>query len=96
MGMSGGPVTVLVDFTEKCKEKKLKAFSSYPSLSEVLVEYGLDSDGKDSIPLFEPQIHEIQDDNKVFKSCMKEILGRLRSNRTLQPDSLEPCVMNMS
>ncbi|GES92075.1 hypothetical protein GLOIN_2v1572084 [Rhizophagus clarus] len=29
------------------------------------------------------------DDNKVFKRCMEEILGRLRSYGTLQPDSLE-------
>jgi len=27
--------------------------------------------------------------NKVFKRCMEEILGRLRSYGTLQPDSLE-------
>ncbi|RIA79570.1 hypothetical protein C1645_745830 [Glomus cerebriforme] len=32
---------------------------------------------------------EIQDENKVFKRCMEEILGRLRSYGTLQPDSLE-------
>jgi hypothetical protein len=88
-GMKLGPATRLVDFAKECKDKKLKAFSSYLSLSEVLAEYGLDSDDIDSIPLFEPQIHEIQDDNKVFKRCMEEILGRLRSYGTLQPDSLE-------
>ncbi|GES81609.1 hypothetical protein GLOIN_2v1695250 [Rhizophagus clarus] len=42
-----------------------------------------------SIPLFSPPTYEIQDDNKVFKLCMEEVLGRLRSYGTLQPDSLE-------
>jgi hypothetical protein len=42
-GMLGGPATVLADFAKECKEKKLRAFSSYLSLSEVLMEYGLDS-----------------------------------------------------
>jgi hypothetical protein len=87
--LPGGPASNLADFAKECKEKKLKAFSSYLSLSEVLAEYGLGPDGIDSIPLFELQIYEIQDDNKVFKRCMKEILGRLRSYGTLQPDSLE-------
>jgi hypothetical protein len=59
------------------------------SLSEVLAEYGYDSDGIDSIPLFSPPTYEIQDDNKILKRCMEEILGRLRSYGTLQPDSLE-------
>src|ERR1051325_2568438 len=88
-GMLGGPATVLADFAKECKDKKLKAFSSYLSLSEVLAEYGLDSNGIDSIPLFSSSTYEIQDSNKVFKRCMEEILGRLRSYRTLQPDSLE-------
>jgi hypothetical protein len=56
-------------------------------LSEVLAKYSL-SGGIDSIPLFDPQIYEIQDDNKIFKRCMEEILGRLRPYGTLQPDSL--------
>src|SRR5438270_9929472 len=89
INMKGGPAVKLVEFAKECKEKKLKAFSSYLSLSEVLAEYGLDSDGIDSIPLFNPQTHEIQENNKIFKRCMEEILGRLRSYGTLQPDSLE-------
>lgn len=35
-GMPGGPATRLVNFAKECKEKKLRAFSSYLSLSEVL------------------------------------------------------------
>src|SRR6266542_2998743 len=88
-GMSGGPASNIAVFAKECKDKKLKAFSSYLSLSEVLAEYGLDSDGIDSIPLFSPPTYEIQDSNKVFKHCMEEILGRLRSYGTLQADSLE-------
>src|SRR3954454_8941347 len=88
-GLEMGPAMRLTKEVQTLKEKPKRAFSSYLSLSEVLAEYGLDSDGIDSIPLFEPQIHEIQDDNKVFKRCMEEILGRLRSYGILQPDSLE-------
>jgi len=88
-GMPGGPTVKLVDFAKECKEKKLRAFSSYLSLSEVLAEYGYDFDGIDSIPLFSAPTYEIRGDNKILKRCMEEILGRLRSYGTLQPDSLE-------
>src|ERR1043165_2787471 len=71
------------------KEKPKRAFSSYLSLSEVLAEYGPASCGINAIPVFSPPTYEIQDDNKVFKRCMEEILGRLRSYGTLQPVSLE-------
>ncbi|RIA91178.1 hypothetical protein C1645_805353 [Glomus cerebriforme] len=64
--------TLLAKESKTLKEKPKRAFSSYLSLSEVLAEYGLDSDDIDSIPLFEPQIHEIQDDNEVFKRCMEK------------------------
>ena len=88
-GLKMGPAMKLAKEAKTLKEKPKCAFFSYLSLSEVLAEYGLDDDDIDSIPLFEPQIHEIQDDNEVFKRCMEEILGRLRSYGTLQPDSLE-------
>ncbi|PKC58454.1 hypothetical protein RhiirA1_59041 [Rhizophagus irregularis] len=94
-GLEGGPATNLADFAKECKDKKLKAFSSYLSLSEVLAECGLDSDGIDSIPLFSPPTYEIQDSNKVFKRCMEEIFGRLRYG-TFSRIVWRPCVMNMS
>ena len=87
-GMKVGPAISLTEFVKWCK-KKLRAFSSYLSLDEVLKKYDLSSDGIHSIPLFTPKIHKIQDDNKTFKRCIKEILGRLRTYRALQPDSLE-------
>ncbi|GES95075.1 hypothetical protein GLOIN_2v1695250 [Rhizophagus clarus] len=88
-GLKGGPAMRLAKEVQTLREKPKRAFSSYLSLSEVLAEYGHDSDGIDSIPFFSPPTYEIQDDNKVSKRCMEEILGRLRSYGTLQPDSLE-------
>src|ERR1044071_6270375 len=66
IGLKLGPVKALLDKIKALKEKPKRAFSSYLSLSEVLAEYGLDDDDIDSIPLFELQIHEIQNDNEVF------------------------------
>ncbi|GBB86377.1 hypothetical protein RclHR1_12800009 [Rhizophagus clarus] len=88
-GLKGGPAMRLAKEVQTLKEKPKRAFFSYLSLSEVLAKYGLNSDGIDSIPLFSPPTYEIQNDNKVFKRCMEEILGRLRSYGILQPDSLE-------
>src|SRR5205814_10574873 len=51
-GFEIGTAVVLADFAKESKDKKLRSFSSYLSLSEVLAEYGFDSDGIDSIPLF--------------------------------------------
>ena len=35
-GMAGGPASRLADFAKECKEKKLKAFSSYKTKKERL------------------------------------------------------------
>src|ERR1043165_5516241 len=53
-GMAGGPATRLADFAKECKEKKLRAFSSYKSLKEVLEKYGIKSSSITSIPQFTP------------------------------------------
>jgi len=89
VGLALDPATVLVDFAKEWEKKKLRSFSSYLSLSEVLAEYGIESDGLDSIPLFSTPTYKIQDNNEVFKRCVKEILERLRSYGSLQDDSLE-------
>jgi len=47
VGFALGPVTLLA---KVLKEKPKRPFSSYLSLSEVLAEYDLDSDGIDFIP----------------------------------------------
>jgi len=88
-GMLGGPATVLADFAKECKEKKLKAFSSYRSLRDVLADYGYVSDGIEAIPLFSPPAYVIRDDDKYFEECITEINKRLRDYGTLRPDSLE-------
>ena len=87
--MKGGPATRLAKFAKDCKEKKLKAFSSYRSLKEVLKNYGIDSNGTDTIPLFTLQTYEIKDSDKHFEHCMAEILVRLKNYGSLVVDSLE-------
>ena len=54
-GMPGGPATRLVDFAKECKEKKLRAFSTYKTkknLSEVLSKYEIVSGDITRIPQF--------------------------------------------
>ncbi|GBB88620.1 hypothetical protein RclHR1_01520005 [Rhizophagus clarus] len=84
-----GPASRLMDFAKECKEKKLRAFSTYKSLREVLTKYDIGGNGTDTIPLFSLQTHEIQDDNKHFEHCIAEILVRLKNYGTLVVDSLE-------
>ncbi len=68
--MPGEPALRLADFAKECKDKKLRAFSTYRSLKEVLEKYGLASEGTEIIPLFTPQIHEIT------KSQTRTVYGR--------------------
>ena len=53
-GMAGGPASRIADFAKECKEKKLRAFSSYKSLKEVLKKYGIDGNGIGTIRQFPP------------------------------------------
>ena len=52
----------------------------------MLVKYGIDSNGMDTVPLFSLQTHEIQDSDE---HCTAEILVRLKNYRTLVVGSLE-------
>ncbi|CAG8614303.1 7225_t:CDS:2 [Funneliformis caledonium] len=88
-GMPGGPAKRLVKFAKECKDKKLRAFSTYRSLKEVLEKYDLASEGTEIIPLFTPRIHEIPDENKHLELCMADIKLRLKSYGTLVMTSLE-------
>lgn len=63
----------LVNFAKKCKDKKLRAFSTYHSLKEVLEKYSLISEGTEIIPFFTPKIHKIPDNNKHLKLYMANI-----------------------
>ena len=87
-GFKGGPATRLVKFIAELKETKLRAFSSYVNLKEVLERYNLNSEGIGSIPLFQLPTSKIKKDEH-FDHCIAEILVRLRSYGTLQADSLE-------
>ncbi|GBB98479.1 hypothetical protein RclHR1_03240004 [Rhizophagus clarus] len=87
-GMPGGPTIKLVDFSKECKEKLLRAFSTYRSLKEVLEKYDLASEGTEIIPLFTPRIHEIPDENKHLELCMADIKLRLKSYGTLESEDL--------
>jgi len=88
-GMLGRPTKRLANFAKECKKKKLKAFSSYRSLKEVLIRYGLKSEGTNKILLFSLQTHEIQEFDKHFEHCIAEILVRLKNYGTLVMNSLE-------
>ncbi|CAG8642239.1 520_t:CDS:2, partial [Funneliformis caledonium] len=73
----------------ECKKKKLKPFSSYRSLKEVLAKYDLVSEGTEVIPLFTPQIHKVPDDNKHLELCMADIKLQLQNYGMLVITSLE-------
>jgi hypothetical protein len=73
-GMKGGPAKNLSKFAKDCKEKKLKAFSSYRSLKEVLKDYDIESEGIEAIPLFTPPTYEIRNDDKYFEGSNDEMV----------------------
>jgi hypothetical protein len=57
VGLGLGPATILVDFAKECREKKLRALSSYKTkkdLSEVLQKYGIYGNGIKAISQFPP------------------------------------------
>jgi len=53
-GLEMGPAMRLAKEVQTLKEKPKRAFSSYRSLSEVLVKYDINSDSITSIPQFAP------------------------------------------
>ena len=57
-GLARGPAMRLMKFAKECKDKKLRAFSSYKTkkeLSEVLEKYGIVSGDITRIPQFIPR-----------------------------------------
>ncbi|GES97943.1 hypothetical protein GLOIN_2v1684954 [Rhizophagus clarus] len=66
-GLKIGPAVTLAKFAKECKEKKLRAFSSYRSLEEVLEKYGIRSNSITSIPQFEPATHTVDENSAEFK-----------------------------
>jgi len=73
VGLGLGPAMRLVKFSKECKEKKLKVFSTYRSLKEVLAEYDFASEGTEIIPLFTLRIRKIPDENKHLELYMADI-----------------------
>ncbi|RIA96787.1 hypothetical protein C1645_814816 [Glomus cerebriforme] len=63
-GFKGGPATLLTKEAKTLKEKLKRAFSSYHSLKEVLVKYGIDSNGIGNICQFLPAIYKLEDDDE--------------------------------
>ncbi|GBC03291.1 hypothetical protein RclHR1_05050016 [Rhizophagus clarus] len=88
-GMKGGPAVILADFAKECKEKKLRAFSTYRSLKEVLKKYGIDGNGIGTIRQFPPPTYKLKDDDEELVQCIKEIKRRLGNMGTLLADSNE-------
>ncbi|RIB17677.1 hypothetical protein C2G38_2186666 [Gigaspora rosea] len=88
-GFSFGPVERIVNFAKECSERKRQKYSSIRSLRDVLKDYGVDSDDISRIPSFEPQTHEIQDNDEYFQNCINNILIRIKIYGTLSPNSNE-------
>ncbi|GBB98538.1 hypothetical protein RclHR1_32550003 [Rhizophagus clarus] len=82
-GMPGGPAKRLADFAKECKERKLKAFSSYKTkadLEKVLQEdYKISSGDITLIPQFKPVTCLVDENSPEFKLCIDDILRRIRN-----------------
>ncbi|CAG8825674.1 24342_t:CDS:2, partial [Gigaspora margarita] len=69
-GLRGGSAERLANFAKKYSEWKRHKYSSIKSFKDVLKDYSIDSDNISKIPLFEPQIHDIKDNDKYFQNCI--------------------------
>ncbi|PKC04053.1 hypothetical protein RhiirA5_422817 [Rhizophagus irregularis] len=91
-GMKLGPATTLVEFAKECKERKLRAFSSYKTkkdLSEVLRKYGIDGNGIGAISQFPPKTYSLENEDKELKQCIRELKRRLSNMGSVVADSNE-------
>ncbi|KAF0391238.1 hypothetical protein F8M41_010768 [Gigaspora margarita] len=86
-GLRDGPAERLADFAKEYCERKRHKYSSIKSLKDVLKDYSIDSDNISKIPLFEPQIHDIEDNDKYFQNCISNILIRIKSYGSLATNS---------
>ncbi|PKK68363.1 hypothetical protein RhiirC2_782351 [Rhizophagus irregularis] len=79
-GMKLGLVKRLVKFTKECKDKKLRAFSTYKTkkdLRKVLRKYEINSSEITKIPPFELKPVEIDNKNEELEQCITEIKRRM-------------------
>ncbi|CAG8517783.1 6909_t:CDS:2 [Dentiscutata erythropus] len=88
-GMLGGPATRIVDFIKELSKRKLKAFSSYKSLKEVLKKYDIDGNGIGTIRQFSPKTYTLKDEDDELQQCIREIKRRLGNMGTVLADSNE-------
>ena len=56
LGLTFGPASALVEFVKEIKKKKLRAYSSYRSLKEVLQRHDINGDSITNVPQFRPGI----------------------------------------
>ncbi|CAG8713369.1 7000_t:CDS:2, partial [Funneliformis caledonium] len=76
-GMKRGPALILANFAKKCKEKKLRAFSTYRSLKEVLAKYNISGNDIGTIRQFPPVTYKLEDDDKKLQQYIREIKRKL-------------------
>nr|CAG8634551.1 4490_t:CDS:2 [Entrophospora candida] len=80
---AGGPALILAEQIKILKDSKKRAFSSFKTqndLKEVLKNHGIvDGYSITNIPQFEPVTYKIRDDEPALKSCIDNILERLRN-----------------
>jgi hypothetical protein len=83
IGLGLGPAMRLVKFSKECKDKKLRAFSSYKTkadLKKVLQEdYKISSGDITLIPQFKPVTCPVDEKSPEFKLCIDDILCRIRN-----------------
>src|SRR5919108_466386 len=81
--MKGGPASRLADFAKECKEKKLRAFSTYKTkadMEKVLQEdYKISSGDITLIPQFKPVTCPVDENSPEFKLCIDDILRRIKN-----------------
>ncbi|CAG8753958.1 12406_t:CDS:2 [Gigaspora rosea] len=89
LGLGFGPASDLADFIKEIGKRKLKAFSSYKSLKEVLKKYDIDGNGIGTIRQFSPKTYQLKDEDEELQQCIKEIKRRLGNMGTVLADSNE-------
>src|SRR4051794_31088032 len=81
-GMAGGLATRLADFAKKCKEKKLKSFSSYKTkadLEKILGKYKVGGNDITRILQFIPETEKIDVNDEELEYCINEIKRKMRN-----------------
>src|SRR5437773_11904143 len=102
--MKLSPATRIVDFTKKCKEKKLRSFFSYKTkkeLSEVLHKYDINSNDIKKILPFVLEPVKINEADKHFQYCITDIKQKMSiigsaksSNETVRNSYIEVILLS--